>query len=412
MARSLPRVLLVSEVAFTKDCRGASRTLLNLFDNYPDKHLLLLSPDQSEPIISQNFLSFRKQHIPNRIDQLFNSILGSINLELHHQLRLPKNEDINQFSPEVIIICPITALGLVIGKKVVQNYKVPFLIYFMDDWIATDTTWWFSGSVSKLSKTILAEASGLLMISEQLEKTLSQRYQLIPKPSMVVHNPVDLLGKEFTAVKATQYRGEYKIVYAGSIWPMHYDALAAIAEAVFHLRQEGENIELVLHTSDYFWSLYRERWESWEVINGSLIPYERLDSFLKRADLLLVASSFLPEYEFMTRSSVQTKITDYMASSRPILSCGPPYSACNKFIKKWACGIVCETDYIPDIKDLLKTRITSTKPDELIARNAFKILAQNFNKKTISQKLYEFIEKIVKEYKYSEQIFKNHMSKQ
>lgn len=398
--KTLPRALLVSEVSFTQGCRGASRTLLNLFENYPKKHLLILSSEKSDPTIEQDFLYFRRRYIPNRIEQLLSPFWGSINLQLHHFLDVPNKVKIDKFSPDIIIVCPMTAEGLLVGRKLTLFYKIPFLIYFMDDWVATDKTKWLSGSVKKLSKELLEEASGLLMISEQLEETLLKRYQLTSKPSMVVHNSVDISGKK-KLITPQSKNGSYKIVYAGSIWPMHYDALAAVAEAVFHLRKDGENIELILHTSEDFWNLNKDRWESWEVVNGSLIPYDKLDSFLRRANLLLVVSSFLPEHEFMTRSSVQTKITDYMAAGRPILSCGPDYSACNQFIKKWDCGIVCETNLLFEIKNLLKIRLELQESDHSYAIKAFNILADNFNKQTISHKLYKFIENISLDHKKS-----------
>ena len=394
MNGGMPKVLLVSEVAFTADCRGAARTLLNLFDNYPDQHLLLLSPDLSDPIIKQQFLCFKKQYIPNRIERFANLLLGSTNLQLHDWIRLPYKRQIDKFSPDVVILCPMTALGLLIGSKIAKYCKVPFLIYLMDDWIATDNTWWLSGSVNVLAQGVLTEASGLLMISERLKKTISQRYQLKAKPSMIVHNPVDLTGKKFQSKKSINSQNNYRIVYAGSIWPMHYDALEVVAKAIFYLRQEGEKIELVLHTSDYFWNLYKKEWETWDVINGSLIAYNELDIFLKRADLLLVVSSFLQKHEFMTRSSVQTKITDYMASGRPIFSCGPDYSACNLFIQKWDCGITCTTNVVSDIKDMMEIRIKSRDSDAELAKNAFNVLANNFEKEIISDKLYKFIDRV------------------
>jgi glycosyltransferase involved in cell wall biosynthesis len=263
----------------------------------------------------------------------------------------------------------------------------------MDDWMATDHPQWLSGSVQTLTYQLLSDAAGWLMISEPLQETLSKRYQLEPKQSMVVHNPVDLSGKK-PPDEEIPNTGTFRIVYAGSIWPMHYDAVAAIAEAVFQLRRDGKDIELILHTDQYFWNTYEDKWQNWEVTNGLSIPYQELDSYLKRANLLLVASSFLPEQSFMTSSSVQTKITDYMAAGRPILSCGPDYSACNKFIKKWKCGLVCETNQPPTIKDFLVEQMNNSYANQRFAKTAFEVLQNNFEKNKVNQKLYQFIETI------------------
>jgi len=404
MTRDLPRMLLVSEVAFSEESKGASRTLLNLFENYSANQLALFSPRQSASsasLLGQHSFSFPEGYLPPLygryapIGKFLNPLINSTNLQLLEWLPIPQKEKLEAFSPEVILICPISPSCLLMGQKLYKHFGIPFLIYFMDDWMATDHPQWLSSSVQTLTYQLLSDAAGWLMISEPLQETLSKRYQLEPKQSMVVHNPVDLSGKK-PPDEEIPNSGTFRIVYAGSIWPMHYDAVAAIAEAVFQLRRDGKDIELILHTDQYFWNTYEDKWQNWEVTNGLSIPYQELDSYLKRANLLLVASSFLPEQSFMTSSSVQTKITDYMAAGRPILSCGPDYSACNKFIKKWDCGLVCETNQVPIIKEFLVEQMNNSYANQRFAKTAFQVLQNNFEKYKVTQQLYQFIETISK----------------
>ncbi|MFM7358036.1 MAG: hypothetical protein ACKO1T_05590, partial [Sediminibacterium sp.] len=122
--------------------------------------------------------------------------------------------------------------------------------------------------------------------------------------------------------------------------------------------------------------------------------YEHLNQYLQQADLLLVVSSFLPEYAHVTRSSVQTKLTDYMASGRPILSCGPSYGACNLFVKNWNCGIVSESNQVPVIKKILLKQIEDPSKSYTIIQNAFKVLLENFETGKVRSKLYDFIKQI------------------
>ena len=402
MTRDRPRILLVSEVVFSEESKGASRTLLNLFENYPANQLALFSPMQfasSASVLEQESFYFPERYLPPLygryapIGKFLNPLINSTNLQLLEWLPIPQKEKLEAFSPEVILICPISPSCLLMGQKLYKHFRVPFLIYFMDDWMATDHPQWLSGSVQTLTYQLLSDAAGWLMISEPLQETLSKRYHLEPKQSMVVHNPVDLSGKK-PPDGEIPCTGTFRIVYAGSIWPMHYDAVAAIAQAVFQLRRDGKDIELILHTDRYFWNTYEDKWQGWEVTNGLSIPYQELDSYLKRGDLLLVASSFLPEQSFMTSSSVQTKITDYMAAGRPILSCGPDYSACNKFIKKWDCGLVCETNKVPLIKDFLVEQMNNSYANQRFAKTGFEVLQNNFEKNKVTHQLYQFIESI------------------
>jgi glycosyltransferase involved in cell wall biosynthesis len=261
----------------------------------------------------------------------------------------------------------------------------------MDDILYENHQRWLSGELQSLGRNVLEKASAWLMISSQLEKELINRYQLTPKRSLIVHNPVDLSNKSFP--EFSQKSGEtFRVVYAGAIWTMHYDALAVIAEAIYELKCSGVDIELVLHTAPNCWDLYQENWKKWDVKYGSFIPYEQLNQALQKADLLLVVSSFLTEYTHITGSSVQTKLTDYMASGRPILACGPSYAACNQFIKTWNCGLVCETNRVDQIQETLLKQIQNPKKLDSLARTAFKVVTDNFESGKVISNLYQFIQ--------------------
>ncbi len=404
MIKDLPRILLVSEVtlSFSKKGMSANPTLFNLFESYTAEKIMQFSPASSlkytppSPPFERQVIPFISEFFPflkNRLGTFINPLINLINLQGLDLLSIPNKKRIEAFAPEIILICPITPWCLVMGQKLNKYFDCPSLIYFMDDWIAVDKLRWFSGSIQKCAFNLLKNSAGWLMISDKLKEELSNRYQLLPKQSMIVHNPVDLsrLSGKKIPDRETDREGSFKVVYAGSIQVMHYDAVAAVAEAIFQLRCDGNDIELVLHTAPEFWNLYKQKFQLWEVTYGSLIPYHELNRYLQCADLLLVATSFLPEYAHMVRASVLTKLTDYMAAMRPIISCGPDYSACNWFIKKWDCGLVCDTNQVSEIKAFLLTQMENRYLNEKIAFNAFEVLKNNFDKSIVSSKLYDFI---------------------
>jgi glycosyltransferase involved in cell wall biosynthesis len=402
MEKDLPRVLLISQVSLSERATGINRTLFNLFEDYPSDRFMLYAPDQilkndpTSSIFQKNIARFPEQFFlfpyqRNRLGFLFNPLFTILNHQLIDWLPLASYQKIADFSPEVILICPNGSLSLLMGYKLIQYFDVPFLIYFMDDWVALNHLRWLTGNVQSICQFILQKAAGWLMISPQLEQELAERYKIKPQRSLIVHNPVDLSNKtlpDFTPLS----RDNFRVVYAGAIWPMHYDAVAVVAEAIYELRRDGIDIELVLHTPVHFWNAYQENWEKWQVTYGNLIPYQELNQYLQKADLLLVASSFLPEHSHVTRCSVQTKLTDYMASGRPILACGPNYSACNQFVKNWNCGLVCETNLVSEIKEILLTQIQNVGELYFFAKNGFEVLKDNFESKKVRYKLYEFIQ--------------------
>ncbi|MFM6219487.1 MAG: glycosyltransferase [Dolichospermum sp.] len=401
--KDLPRLLLVSEASLDSERTGLNRTLVNLFAEYPADRFMVYSPKSTwknyptSPPLNQNVATFPDKFLPrinNRIGSILNPIFQAIDSQLLDSLPIAEQEKIREFAPEVILICPVGIVGLLMGYKVAQYFQCPFISYFMDDFLYGNYQRWLSGELQSLGRNALEKASGWLMISSQLEKELINRYQLAPKRSLIVHNPVDLSNKSFPEF-SPKTGGTFRVVYAGAIWNMHYDALAVIAEAIYELKCSGVDIELVLHTAQNFWDLYQGNWQKWDVKYGSFIPYEHLNQYLQQADLLLVVSSFLPEYAHITASSVQTKLTDYMASGKPILACGPSYAACNQFIKTWNCGLLCESNQVDEIKETLLKQIQNPKKLDSLARTAFKVVIDNFESSKVISNLYQFIQQSI-----------------
>jgi glycosyltransferase involved in cell wall biosynthesis len=399
MEKYLPRLLFISDVTLNAESTGINRTLVNLLESYPANNFMLYAPDKdlkslpTYPPLAENVAAFPSYFLPylsNRLGFLFNPPLESLNFQLFQSLPLANRHQIDDFSPEVAVICPNGPLGLIAGYKVIKELNIPFLIYFMDNWVSSCNINWLSGNIQSICGFVLQQADGWLMISSQLEKDLSERYKVSPKRSLVVHNPVNLSNRpnpNFTPYLS----GTFRVAYAGAIWSMHYDAIAVIAEAIYEMRNSGIDIELVLYTNEGFWESHKANWDSWQVRYGSFIQYEKLTEYLQQANLLLVASSFLPESAHIVSSSVQTKLTDYMASGQPILSCGPDYAICNDFVRNWNCGFVCETNKITETKALLLSIIQNPEKSLYLAENAYEVVKNNFEMGRVKSKLYNFI---------------------
>jgi glycosyltransferase involved in cell wall biosynthesis len=399
MLKDLPKIVLVTDVPLSKEGGGINRTLVNLLTDYPAERFLLYAPQdalQANPPVepfAQQAIGFPIRfplRISNRLAKWIDPLVRLINFELMAWLPIPHQKQIQAFAPDLILVCAHSLSAILLGYRLTQQINCPYLIYAMDDWTNDANRRWFTGNGRDLLYKLLKDAAGWLVISEELKDSFSQYFHLAPERIMIVHNPVDLSDRKPPNLKV-QTTGTFKIVYAGSIWQMHYDGLAAVAQAVYEMRQEGYDVELILHTEPGFWECYKSEWQSWEVTYGGLIPYSQLNHFLQQADLLLVTSSFLSEFELFTRSSLQTKVTDYMAAGRPILCCGPSYSVCNNFVKKWNCGLVVETNCIPEIKNFLVKQLKNRIPNQIYAQIAFDTLKEHFEKTKVSARLFEFL---------------------
>jgi glycosyltransferase involved in cell wall biosynthesis len=175
---------------------------------------------------------------------------------------------------------------------------------------------------------------------------------------------------------------------------MHLDALVATANAIAGLREQGVAAQLVLHTDRPFWKAYESTWRDLGVENGGLIAHGLLEARLRDADLLLVVASFLPKQAPMSRSSVQTKLTDYMAAGTPIFGVGPPGAASLDFIEQWGVGLTCTSADPTDIAATLRNWMANPPDRETLAKRAHKVLKVEFDPDIVCRRLWQFVANI------------------
>jgi hypothetical protein len=107
----------------------------------------------------------------------------------------------------------------------------------------------------------------------------------------------------------------------------------------------------------------------------------------------LCTASFEEAHQSFSRSSVQTKLTDYMAARKPLLFVGPPESASGRFVENWDCGFTISTANPADIAERLQA--ISRMPEQYLRKsiNSGIEAETTFSKPVVQQKLYEFLGK-------------------
>lgn len=397
--QSLPNLIFLDNVP-NKMYGGLIQTLYNLFDNYPPEKLYALVFDYQN-LTDGNSLNCRQIKLEETPIKAFtsgalsrfNSFISKLNATLREVLGV--KIDKNKLPPNgLILVCTSNINKLHAAKIIHKKYNYPMLTYFMDDWVAETRLDWWGGNVDELAKFILDNSLGRLMISETLNDTLNRRYSLQPKPTYIVHNPVTVAA-EFQKPRPIAERKSVKIIYAGSIWDMHLDALVLVANAVEILNEKpGKKHELVIYAHPSFWENNKLKLDKKGVTFAGFVSYDELEHKLHDAALLLVASSFLKRFEAFSRSSVQTKLTDYMKMGIPVLSVGPNYGACNNFVKKWECGYVWANQNSDRLADYLKALQNDDATFQFFAKNAYSAAKSHFSKTVVQQNLYKFISSI------------------
>ncbi len=378
----LPPLLIVSEAAVAPEAQGASTTLYELFGSYPGPLRIISSsrgPDDhlDRVRVPRRILPERLNHLGVAATRIRGRADGWL---LRHGPWL--RGAVRDFRPRVILACPLTGWGVAAAAGASQIAEARLISYFMDDWVGTARA---AGVVG-----LLRRSSAWLTISEQLRDDFVERYALEAPPAMVVHNPARASSEPRRDRAATGSRRPCRIVYAGSIWPMHADAIQLTADAVGLLRARGEQFEFVVHTSPSFASRHSALFEKDGVIAGGLCDPAELRQRLLDADLALVACSFDEEQRLMSRSSVQTKLTAYMSAGVPIIAVGPEGAASIEFVEHWAAGRCCTRADVAYLAETIRAFAESDDLSEISARSRA-VVRKHFDTDEVRARLWRFV---------------------
>ena len=359
------------------------------------------------------------QNLANCFGKIFNPILQKVRFVRCANAPLPQGLPPRE---EIIVLVSTTSpLKLLLAWRLAKKGGYQVIPYFMDDWLAKKKLSWPGGGLRQVAAELLECAPVRLMISKQLQQVLEARYNLRPAPTLVVHNPCppvipsgSVESRANTPNESLQNgplsrdiplpasgpalsfgetdKTPKQLIYAGSIWPMHADALIATAKAIHFLNSTNEiRLTLTIYTSNVHWNKYRSKMEGPGVNWGGWLPYEEVLLQLSKASMLMCAASFLPSNSHLTKSSVQTKLTDYLSVGRPILYVGPDFGASGIFVNENQCGFCINTPQIEDITNALSKVYMDQVQLEMWAREAKSLAEKKFSKDIVQKKLFDFL---------------------
>lgn len=385
------KVLIVSETPPSSSSTGACQTLHNIFQNYGSEDLIILSPDRIlkeapvNPTVSKAVFGFKTSFLYfGKFRSRFPfSLLGRI-IEYFILKASARRiiQIVEKYRPDILFISNSDYHAIRASHLILRKFDLPVFIYLQDN---------INYSIGKTHtdrvNSIMHRAQGWLLISEYMYEDIVKKYGNGKKPFLIVHNPVD---RNLVADVSDKRSGEtLRLAYAGAIWPMHFDALEKLIRS-FSL-VGNFRIEFVIYADKKFWKSYEGFFQKHQVIYGGFYPFHKVKEKLALHDGLVVTSSFAPEVEILTRYSVQTKITDYMAAGVPVISIGPEYSACNRFIRKRNLGTVIESKVPEDIAKALEKFVSEYQEKIRLAVHARKVVLENHTQDVVERKVFDFL---------------------
>lgn len=417
MDNHIPDIILLVDGVPTINGAGTSQTLANLFDQWNGRFFYLGASNEDQsgftnrmPVQMHYYLVPRFSSLNNRLGLLLNGWLQQRQLNWLEKTTLPSAE-LPSPTKSIVLLSTNLPYKLIIAKRLQQQgYTV--IPYFMDDWMADNRLQWKGHNLQQLVQQLLQQAPAWLMISRQLAHTLRHRYNLLPKPTLIIHNPApkmqliddswqlagqdeDDLSRKLQTANHKLQTTNHQLIYAGSIWPMHADALIAVAKAIHLLQAQGQTAyQLTIYTSEAHWAQYRLQLTGPGVQYGGWKPYHEIHAPLQQAWLLVCTASFAEAHQAYSRSSVQTKLTDYMACGKPVLFVGPADAASGAFVEDYDLGFTLATQVPADIAERLQAIARMPEQYHRKQLNSLHEARTRFSKALVQQELYAFLKKI------------------
>ena len=398
----LPRIILVTDTPPLKNSIGAYKTLQNLFVKYPMGEILCVAPDDAfngkvdNPELTRPTVrAGSRSHFPIPLNRCrgFSSLLNlAINSHWNDRARGLVPDEARRFKADLIIACPMDWWGVVMAMRMGRELNLPVVPYFMDNILSGLGRPPWTGLIWKRLREMLTGADGWIMISKTLAEDLAASLGVpVARRLCISHNPVEL--SKMPAPKFGARQGpEFRILYTGSIWAMHIDAIEIVARAVALLRKAGLQVSLDIATQEKFWDEHRARFEPHGVRYVGFLSHDACFRCMAEADLLLVAVSFQDWLLPFARGSFQTKMTDYMSTGRPILCCGPATSVCGSYLEENRCGYFWKKPDPEGLALFLQSLIHDQTGQDEAARNAYALLERDYSAKKMQGELYTFLE--------------------
>ncbi len=313
---------------------GISRTLMNVFSRHQPEALFVISRDSPSAFeLGEAWAPW--QVPPNIVGRVLTPLFGALSLSSLDRALIVVPSSVEAFAPDLIVVSGSSIECLFAAKRLSQRMQVALVSYFMDDLRMLDSRLWWRGTGKGLLSWLLSESRGVLFISAALQEAMSTRYDA-PKRSLIVHSTV--CPAEFRCVPPRPITDRLKVLYAGSLWGMHFDAVELCASVVDELQQSGLQVELEIYTPSIAAAQHLSEYRG--VTVHPAVPYEEIPAILGSSDVLLVAASFLQSNHHLAFSSLQTKLIDYMAAGRVVLSVGPQSGACSRFVVEHSAGFI------------------------------------------------------------------------
>lgn len=394
--KKYPRVLLFGH-SFN-NYTGMGITLANLFADWP-KGSIAVWADGVDPELcniirpcsiyigkrNESFKPVMEKKVPGLKDKIREIIRKQYYRmgiqELREDTHISKKDLAlaKKFNPE-IIFC---ALGNDAAMKRCENLMDEFpnsklVLYIVDDWVNTKINSRYFASFwrhkyNRDFRHIINRATGLLSICQYMTDEYKRIYGKVFYP---FHNPVNI--SEWQSINVLPKYGNDKtaILYVGKINDDTTSCLLDMCKAIEELNLIRDNSFVFdIYSPDYSRKAFLFEGKAGIHVFPS-IAHEDIPRVMRSYSALFLPLGFSMQSRRYVRLSMPTKLTEYLASGKPIILYCPKEIALAKYLADKDCAVMCTDNDISKLKNTV-VNLQDTEIYNQLVKNSLNLAAQH-----------------------------------
>lgn len=415
---NFPKVLIIGQT-FTS-VSGGGITLAGLFDNWPKEKLAVAVGSKEDfdfsrcsnyyrigyeelkmpfpfhffqrktksgavsEVISIGEITVKKNSkLKKTVKSIFDDLLNYTGMNFwiygNEKLSEPFLKWVNHFQPDIIYYQPnsFKSISFVLSLKAVLN--IPLCSHVMDDWFTfcvkpSPFYYYWKSKLNKKLKELFAVTQLHLSICDYMSNEYFKRYG---HKFHSFHHSINIDFWNRYAFDKNSSTSHYTILYAGRVGYGIDQTLHLIASAIEKAGKENKII-LEIQTKDWDHPILKKLKSYSSIKISKPIDYDLLPKKFSTVDALLIPYDFKGSGIKYVKYSMPTKVSEYMATGKPILVIGPSDTALLQYAKTgWAqvCEYNNEKEIIRSIIELKESKALQEK----ITRTARSLVVKNHN---------------------------------
>ena len=288
-------------------------------------------------------------------------------------------KEIEEFKPECIYTLGNAIDVMKLAYKISVYFNIPIIPHFMDNWSEShrygrEKYPTHLKSTQKWLKKIYSRSKSALAISEGMAKVYEEKWGI---PHYALMNGVSV--KDFYCEKESGKQIQ-TLVYAGGLHLNRFKSLSDIARTIDVINLERNvNLTLNIFTDKNSIELYKDIFSKYDCVKFcSSVSHSQIKAVYEKADALIHIETFDEEYRDFIKYSLSTKISEYLATGKPILVYAPEEIFLSQYLKENRAAIVVSKQ--DDLKEQIGELLDEVKVNA-ICKNSLQLAESKHDEK-------------------------------